>query len=102
MLMVKPWIYLEYVRLNENSKHYTLGKYLKTNNGREYYNHKYFESVRIILESTTSYTPQQNGVVKYKNRVLIKMVNAMLSNWGLSLALGFVLNLKGIKNFSSQ
>ena len=36
-----------------------------------------------MYEVTTPYTPQQNDLAKRKNRVLIEMVNAMLSNSGL-------------------
>ncbi|KAJ9553005.1 hypothetical protein OSB04_017050 [Centaurea solstitialis] len=38
----------------------------------------------IIHETTTPYTPQQNGVVERKNRVLKEMVNSMLCYSGLS------------------
>lgn len=38
----------------------------------------------FIYETSTYYTPQQNGVVEQKNKVLTKMVNAMLSNSGLN------------------
>ncbi|GKC91684.1 zinc finger, CCHC-type containing protein [Tanacetum coccineum] len=39
---------------------------------------------RIIHETTTPYTPQQNGVAKRKNRALKEMVDSMLSYSGLS------------------
>nr|GEW15052.1 zinc finger, CCHC-type [Tanacetum cinerariifolium] len=38
----------------------------------------------IIHETTTPYTPQQNGVTERKNRALKEMVNYMLSYSGLS------------------
>ncbi|GJZ96151.1 zinc finger, CCHC-type containing protein, partial [Tanacetum coccineum] len=44
----------------------------------------YFQSVGIIHETTTPYTPQQNGISERKNRVLKEMVNTMLSYSGLS------------------
>ncbi|GJW29702.1 zinc finger, CCHC-type containing protein [Tanacetum coccineum] len=37
----------------------------------------------IIHETTTPYTPQQNGVVERKNKALKEMVNSMLSYSGL-------------------
>ncbi|GJT51193.1 G-type lectin S-receptor-like serine/threonine-protein kinase isoform X1 [Tanacetum coccineum] len=40
--------------------------------------------VRIIYETTTPYTPQQNGVAERKNRALKEMINSMLSYSGLS------------------
>ncbi|GKA85409.1 zinc finger, CCHC-type containing protein [Tanacetum coccineum] len=52
--------------------------------GGEYYDPVFFQSVGIIHETTTPYTPQQNGVAKRKNRALKKMVNSMLSYSGLS------------------
>ena len=36
-----------------------------------------------VYDVTAPYTPQQNDVAKRKNRVLTKMINAMLSNSGL-------------------
>nr|GEW47574.1 zinc finger, CCHC-type [Tanacetum cinerariifolium] len=39
---------------------------------------------RIIHETTTPYTPQQNGVAERKNRALKEMVNSMLSYSSLS------------------
>ncbi|GLU19483.1 hypothetical protein SLE2022_357320 [Rubroshorea leprosula] len=62
----------------------TFIKCLKTDRGGEYYDPSYFESTGIIHEITAPYTPQQNGVAERKNRVLTEMVNAMLSNSGLS------------------
>lgn len=52
--------------------------------GGEYMNTQYIESVGIIQETTTPYTPQQNGVAERKNRVLKEMVNSMLSYSRLS------------------
>ncbi|GJX34297.1 zinc finger, CCHC-type containing protein [Tanacetum coccineum] len=39
----------------------------------------------IIYETTAPYTPQQNGLAEWKNRALKEMVNATLSNSGLSV-----------------
>ncbi|GJZ57916.1 zinc finger, CCHC-type containing protein [Tanacetum coccineum] len=41
-------------------------------------------SLGIIHETTASYTPQQNGVAKRKNRALKEMINSVLSYSGLS------------------
>nr|GFB72184.1 zinc finger, CCHC-type [Tanacetum cinerariifolium] len=43
----------------------------------------YFQSTGIIHQTMAPYTPQQNGVVKRKNRTLKEMVNSMLSYSGL-------------------
>ncbi|GJU32083.1 zinc finger, CCHC-type containing protein [Tanacetum coccineum] len=56
----------------------------KTYRGGEYYDPVFFQSVGIIHETTTRYTPQQNGVAERKNRALKEMVNSMLSYSGLS------------------
>ena len=62
----------------------TFIKRLRSDRGGEYYDPKYFESTGVVHETTAPYTPQQNGVAERKNRVLTEMVNAMLSNSGLS------------------
>ena len=38
---------------------------------------------RIIHETTAPYSPQSNGVAKWKNRTLKEMMNAMLISYGL-------------------
>ncbi|GJR83535.1 zinc finger, CCHC-type containing protein [Tanacetum coccineum] len=50
----------------------------------EYNDHVFFQSVGIIHETITPYTPQQNGVARRKNIALKEMVNSMLSYsvWG--------------------
>nr|KAJ0201746.1 hypothetical protein LSAT_V11C600333100 [Lactuca sativa] len=58
--------------------------FLGNKKGGEYYDPVYFESTGIIHQTTTLYTPQQNGVAKRKNRTLKEMVNSMLSYFGLS------------------
>ncbi|GJT77450.1 zinc finger, CCHC-type containing protein [Tanacetum coccineum] len=40
--------------------------------------------LRIIHETTSPYTPQQNGVAERKNRALMEMVNSMISYSDLS------------------
>ena len=59
-------------------------KVLHTHRGGEYYDPVYFQSTRIIHQTTAPYTPQQNGVAERKNRTLKEMVNSMLSYSGLS------------------
>ena len=43
---------------------------------------KYCQDYNIIHEVTALYTPQSNGVVKRKNRILMNMVNCMLLSSG--------------------
>ncbi|GKE54199.1 zinc finger, CCHC-type containing protein [Tanacetum coccineum] len=59
-------------------------KRFKTDKGAEYMDTLYFQSVGIIHETTSLYTPQQNGISEKKNRVLKEMVNSMLSYLRLS------------------
>ncbi|GKB53534.1 zinc finger, CCHC-type containing protein [Tanacetum coccineum] len=59
-------------------------KTLCTDRGGEYYDPIFFQSIGIIHETITPYTPQQNGVDKRKNRALKEMVNSILSYSGLS------------------
>ncbi|GKC11427.1 zinc finger, CCHC-type containing protein [Tanacetum coccineum] len=73
-------IYKTEVELQKND----LIKTLRTDRGSKYYDPVYFQSVGIIHETTTPYTPQQNGVSERKNRALKEMVNSMLSYSGLS------------------
>ncbi|GJS72903.1 zinc finger, CCHC-type containing protein [Tanacetum coccineum] len=61
--------------IDENPEKYRYG---------EYYDPVFFQSVRIIHETTAPYTPQQNGVAERKNRALKEMLNSMLSYSGLS------------------
>ncbi|KAI3772173.1 hypothetical protein L6452_03354 [Arctium lappa] len=58
-------------------------KCLCTDRGGEYYDPVFFQSVGIIHETTAPYTPQQNGMAEWKNRVLKEMVNSMLFYSGL-------------------
>ncbi|GJR43951.1 zinc finger, CCHC-type containing protein [Tanacetum coccineum] len=73
-------IYKTEVELQQND----LIKNLRMDRDGEYYNPVFFQSVGIIHETTTPYTPQKNGVVERKNRALKEMVNSMLSYSGLS------------------
>ena len=73
-------IYKQQVELHNNE----LIKVLRVDRGGKYYDPVYFESTGIIHQTTTPYTPQQNGVAERKNRTLKEMVNSMLSYSGLS------------------
>jgi hypothetical protein len=56
-------------------------KVLRTDNERKYVNHEIhnlFHEVGIRLQHTVPYTPQQNGVVEWKNRSLKEMASCML------------------------
>ncbi|GJV11531.1 retrovirus-related pol polyprotein from transposon TNT 1-94 [Tanacetum coccineum] len=56
-------------------------RYLRTDNGTELLNQtlrKYTEDVGITHHTSTARTPQQNGVVKRRNRTLVEAVRTML------------------------
>ena len=56
-------------------------KYLRTDNGREFYNHnmkKYLSRYGITLETTAPYTPQQNGAAERENRTIVESARTML------------------------
>nr|GFA02775.1 zinc finger, CCHC-type [Tanacetum cinerariifolium] len=71
-------IYKTEVELQQND----LIKTLPIDRDGEYYDHVFFQSIGIIHETTSPYTPQQNGVAERKNRALKEMVNSMLSYSG--------------------
>ncbi|KAD3337285.1 hypothetical protein E3N88_32805 [Mikania micrantha] len=73
-------VYKQEVELHQSG----LIKHFRTDRGGEYYDPVYFQSTGIIHQTTTPYTPQQNGVAERKNRTLKEMVNSMLSYSGLS------------------
>ncbi|GJZ50659.1 zinc finger, CCHC-type containing protein [Tanacetum coccineum] len=62
----------------------SLIKRFGSDRGGEYMDTLYFQSVGIIHETTTLYTPQQNSISKRKNKILKEMVNSMLSYLRLS------------------
>jgi len=56
-------------------------KILRTDNGTEYETnefHEFCKEASIKRETTTPYTPEQNGVAKRKNRTIVEVVRAML------------------------
>ena len=56
-------------------------KILRTDNGAEYESnefHDFCKEVGIKRETTTPYTPEQNGVAERKNRTIVEAVCAML------------------------
>eukprot|EP00253_Pinus_taeda_P016640 PITA_16640 len=62
-------------------------KILRTNNGTEYESnefHDFCKEVRIKRETTTPYTPKQNGMAKRKNRTIVEVICNMLHDQRLS------------------
>ena len=61
-------------------------KILRTNNGTKYESNEFNDFCRedgIKRETTTVYTPEQNGVVERKNRIILEAAHAMLYDKGL-------------------
>ena len=62
-------------------------KYLKTDNGMEFCGKEFNEFCKnegIVKHHTVTNTPQQNGIAKQMNRILLEKARCMLSNAGLS------------------
>ncbi|MBO1694894.1 transposase, partial [Bacteroides uniformis] len=61
-------------------------KILRTDNGTKYETNKFNNFCRaagIKRETTTVYTPEQNGVVERKNRTIVEAARAMICDKGL-------------------
>ena len=62
-------------------------KILRLDKGGEYKSNEFLEYCRyhgIKKQFTTSYTPQQNGVVEWKNHRIMEMARSMLKGKNLS------------------
>ncbi|GKB28131.1 retrovirus-related pol polyprotein from transposon TNT 1-94, partial [Tanacetum coccineum] len=72
---------------------------IRTNNGKEFVNQvltKYYESVGIFHQKSVSRNPQQNGVVKRRNRTLVEVARtelifskALMFLWAEAVATAF-------------
>ena len=61
-------------------------KILRNDNGTEYESNEfndYFREADIKRETTTAYTPEQNGVAERKNQTISEATRAMLHDQGL-------------------
>jgi transposase InsO family protein len=62
-------------------------KFLRSDGGGEYKSKEFanfFKSQGIIMQTTTSYTPQQNGAVERKNHTIMNMERSLLKEKCLS------------------
>jgi transposase InsO family protein len=60
---------------------------IRCDNGSEFRNtrvEEYGDGEGIKYELSSTYTPQQNGVVERKNKILITLARAMLDDYGVS------------------
>jgi transposase InsO family protein len=74
------------VRIAENEFELKLKK-VRSDNGSEFKNtnvEKFCDEKEIKHEFSTTYTPEQNGVVERKNRALIEMARSMLDEYKVS------------------
>jgi len=81
---VFPW-FRHFKALIENQTENKI-KILRTDNGTEYESnefHDFCKEAGIKRETTTPYTPEQNGVAKRKNRTIMEAVRAMLHDQSL-------------------
>jgi transposase InsO family protein len=75
-----------FVRIAENEFELKLKK-VRSDNGSEFKNtnvEKFCDEKEIKHEFSTTYTPEQNGVVERKNRALIEMARSMLDEYKVS------------------
>ena len=66
-------------------------KILRSDRGGKYFPNdfsKFCEEYGIIHQSSTPYTPQENGLAERKNRTLVDMVNAMILSAKLPFKIG--------------
>ncbi|KAL0891955.1 hypothetical protein ABMA27_015190 [Loxostege sticticalis] len=73
---------IEFKKLVENQLSRTI-KILRTDNGLEYVNRKFsnfHKNAGIIHQTTTPYTPEQNGTAERMNRTLIERAKCMMLN----------------------
>jgi transposase InsO family protein len=79
-------IFKSFVRRAENEFELKLKK-VKSDNGSEFKNtnvEEFCDEKGIKHEFSTTYTPEQNGVVERKNRILIEMARSMLDEYKVS------------------
>ena len=59
---------------------------LRSDNGTEYLNHNlgdFLKSKGVLHQTTTRYTPEQNGAAERLNRTILERVRAMLEDSGM-------------------
>jgi transposase InsO family protein len=69
------------------NKFETIIKKVRSGNGSEFKNTRIddlCDEFRIRLQFSAKYTPQSNGIVERKNRILIDMARSMLSEYNVS------------------
>ena len=80
------YIFSTFAKRAQNEFNTTIVK-IRSDNGKEFDNtqvEEYCDEVGIKHEFSSTYTPQQNGVVERKNRTLITLARAMLDEYNTS------------------
>ena len=81
-----PPIFKKFVKRSQNEFETTIKK-IRSDNGKEFDNTQIDElcdALGIKHEFSSTYTPQQNGVVERKNRTLITLARSMLDEYNTS------------------
>nr|GEU71160.1 retrovirus-related Pol polyprotein from transposon TNT 1-94 [Tanacetum cinerariifolium]GEU71315.1 retrovirus-related Pol polyprotein from transposon TNT 1-94 [Tanacetum cinerariifolium] len=81
-----PEMIMSFIKIVENRNDVKV-KQTRTDNGTEFRNHKlesFYDENGISQNSSSPYTPKQNGVAERKNRTLIKAARTMLNGLVLS------------------
>jgi transposase InsO family protein len=76
-------IFKKFAKKAQNEFHSKIKK-IRSDNGKEFDNsniHEYCDQIGIKHEVSTTYTPQQNGVVERKNKTLITLVRTMIDEY---------------------
>nr|GFA12790.1 integrase, catalytic region, zinc finger, CCHC-type, peptidase aspartic, catalytic [Tanacetum cinerariifolium] len=76
-----PKVLIDFLRLVQRGLHAQV-RIVRTDNGTEFLNktlHAYFASEGILHQMSVARTPEQNGVVKRRNRTLVEDARTMLS-----------------------
>nr|GEY81485.1 retrovirus-related Pol polyprotein from transposon TNT 1-94 [Tanacetum cinerariifolium] len=76
-----PEVLIDFLRLVQRGLHAQV-RIVRTDKGTEFLNktlHAYFASERILHQMSVAQTPEQNGIVKRRNRTLVEATRTMLS-----------------------
>jgi transposase InsO family protein len=76
-------IFKKFVKKAQNEFDYKIKK-IRSGNGKEFDNtniYEYCDEIGIKHEVSTTYTPQQNGVIEKRNRTLITLARTMIDEY---------------------
>nr|GFD32507.1 putative ribonuclease H-like domain-containing protein [Tanacetum cinerariifolium] len=76
-----PKVLIDFLRLVQKGLHAQV-RIVRTDKGMEFLNktlHTYFASEGILHQTSVARTPEQNGIIKRRNRTLVEAARTMLS-----------------------